>query len=410
MWIAMTASRSPSQFDVVIVGAGAVGTAFACALRNSGLRIALLDAREPPSFSAAAELDLRVFAISPASRGILETLGAWQTIQAQRVAAYTEMHVWDASGSGSIHFDCAEVGEPALGYIVENRLIQHALRLQLQTADNVSAIHPVTLEAVATDADQVTLTLQDGRRLRTRLLVAADGVESATRKLVGIESRTASYGQQAIVAHVATEKPHHHTARQRFLPGGPIALLPLPDGRSSIVWSLDNTRAEQVRQLDDVGFCAAVTTASAATLGHVTSSTPRASFTLQRMHAREYVHARFALIGDAAHALHPLAGQGVNLGFKDMAALSTIILEAQSRHRDWGDLAVLRRYQRARKGDNLAMIIALDGFKRLFSNDIAPLTWMRNTGLCAVDRFTPLKSALMRRAMGLTGNFTAAIH
>jgi len=405
----MTAARTQSQFDVVIVGAGAVGTAFACALRNSGLRIALLDAREPSLFSAAAEVDLRVFAISPASQRILDALGAWPTIQAERVAAYTEMHVWDATGSGRIHFDCAEVGEPALGYIVENRLIQHALWIQLQTADNITAFYPVTPEAVVIDAEQVTLMLQDGRCLHTRLLVAADGAESATRKLVGIETRTASYGQKAIVAHVATQKPHRHTAWQRFLPSGPIALLPLPDGRSSVVWSLDNTCAEEVQQMDDMGFCAAVTAATAAILGQVTSTTPRAAFPLQRMHVREYVRPRFALIGDAAHTLHPLAGQGVNLGFMDMAALSNIILDAQLRHRDLGDLGVLRRYQRARKGDNMAMITALDGFKRLFSNDIAPLTWMRNTGLWSVDRFTPLKSAFMRHAMGLTANFTASM-
>jgi len=406
----MTARYAASQFDVVIVGAGAIGTALACALRNSGLHIVLVDAREPKGFTAAAEVDLRVFALSPASRRILESLGAWQTIQSQRVAAYTEMHVWDATGSGCIHFDCADVGEPALGYIVENRLIQHALQMQLQSAHNITAIHPATPESVEIDAEQVTLTLQDGRRLQARLLVAADGADSATRKLVGIKTHSASYAQTAIVAHVVTQKPHCHTAWQRFLPTGPIALLPLQDGRSSVVWSLDNMRAVEVQRLDDAGFCAAATTASDAILGQVTASTARAGFPLQRMQASEYVHARFALIGDAAHALHPLAGQGVNMGFKDMAALGEIILDAQQRHRDIGDLGVLRRYQRARRGENLVMITALDGFKRLFSNDIVPLTWLRNTGLCAVDRFTPLKSAFMRCAMGLTANFTENMH
>ncbi len=405
----MTARQVGSRFDVVIVGAGAIGTALACVLRNSGLQIALVDAREPQAFTAAVEVDLRVFALSPASRNLLESLGAWQTIQSQRVAAYTEMHVWDATGSGCIHFDCADVGEAALGYIVENGLMQHALRMQLQTAHNVTAIHPATPESVEIDPQQATLTLQDGRRLHARLLVAADGAQSATRKLVGIETHSASYGQTAIVAHVATHKPHCRTAWQRFLPTGPIALLPLQDGRSSVVWSLDNACAAEVQRLDEAGFCAAVTTASDAILGQVTASTPRAGFPLQRMHTREYVHARFALIGDAAHALHPLAGQGVNMGFKDMAALGALILDAQQRHRDFGDLSVLRRYQRTRKGDNLVMITALDGFKRLFSNDNAPLSWLRNTGLRAVDRFTPLKSAFMRRAMGLPANFTGIL-
>lgn len=402
----MTARHANSQFDVVIVGAGAVGTALACTLRNSGMKIALVDVREPKTFAAAAEVDLRVFALSPTSRNILESLGAWQTIQSQRLAAYTEMHVWDATGSGCIHFDCADVGEPALGYIVENGLMQHALRMQLQSAHNVTAIHPATPESVVIDSQAATLTLRDGRRLHARLLVAADGAGSATRKLVGIETHSASYGQTAIVAHVATLKPHCHTAWQRFLPTGPIALLPLMDGRSSVVWSLDNARATEVQRLDDAGFCAAVTTASDAILGQVTASTPRSGFPLLRMHTREYVRTRFALIGDAAHAMHPLAGQGVNMGFKDMAAFGAIILDAHQRHRDIGDLGVLRRYQRARTGENLAMITALDGFKRLFSNEIAPLTWLRNTGLFAVDRFTPLKSAFMRRGMGLSANFT----
>ncbi|MGH8336786.1 MAG: FAD-dependent monooxygenase, partial [Gammaproteobacteria bacterium] len=212
-----------------------------------------------------------------------------------------------------------------------------------------------------------------------------------------------SYAQQAIVAHVRTEKSHRDTAWQRFLPTGPIALLPLQDGRVSVVWSLDEARAEEIRTLDDAAFCAAVTQASAGVLGKVTTTTPRAAFPLQRLHANEYVRPRFALVGDAAHAVHPLAGQGVNLGLLDMATLTEVILAAQAGQRDIGDLSVLRRYQRARKGDNLAMIIALDSLKRLFSNDIAPLRLLRNAGLRAVDRFTPLKSAFMRRAMGLNG-------
>ncbi|MGB9430001.1 MAG: UbiH/UbiF/VisC/COQ6 family ubiquinone biosynthesis hydroxylase [Gammaproteobacteria bacterium] len=395
------------SFDVIIVGAGAVGTALACALCDSGLRIAILDAREPPHFAADAQLDLRVFALSPASQRILEALHAWEAIRAARAEPYTEMRVWDATGSGRIHFDCADVGEAALGYIVENRLIQFALWKQLESTGSVTAIHPATPEAVAFDTDRALLSLQDGKRLHTRLLVAADGAESALRKLAGIATRAEPYGQMAIVAHVRTQKSHAHTAWQRFLPTGPIALLPLTDGRVSVVWSLDNVRAQEVRSLDDAAFCSAVTQASDSILGPVTATTPRAAFPLQRMHARDYVRSRFALIGDAAHALHPLAGQGVNLGLLDMAALADVILTAHARQRDIGDLAVLRRYQRARRSDNLAMIFALDGFKRLFSNEITPLRILRNAGLHAVDRFTPLKSVLMWHAMGLNGDLPA---
>lgn len=392
------------DFDVVIVGAGVVGTALACALQDSGLRLALLEAGEVPRFSTSSELDLRVFALSPASQRILQALHAWETIHTARAQAYTAMQVWDATGRGQIHFDCADVGEVALGYIVENRLIQYALWQQVKGAANVSVFCPATPKAITFDAECVKLTLQDGRCLQARLLVAADGAQSPTRGLVGIETRDASYAQLAIVAHVRTQKSHQQTAWQRFLPTGPIALLPLADGRVSVVWSLDEARAADIRALDDAAFCAAVSAASEEVLGKVTATTKRAAFPLRRMHTRAYVGARVALIGDAAHVVHPLAGQGVNLGLLDMVALAGVIRTAQTQQRDIGDLSVLRRYQRARRSDNLAMIMALDGFKRLFSNDIAPLRIVRNAGLRAVDRFTPLKSAFMRRAMGLSGD------
>lgn len=392
------------EYDIVIVGAGVVGSALACALRAAGLRIAVVDAAAPVRFSPDAEFDLRVFALSPASRRILEHLGAWDTVRNARVQAYTAMVVWDATGRGHVRFDSSELGEEALGYIVENRFLQFALLQRLADAANVSVLRPASPLDLSVTADKAVVTLDDGRRLETRLLVAADGAASAVRRLAGIEVRQAGYGQQAIVAHVRTEKPHRATAWQRFMPSGPIALLPLSDGRASIVWSLDDARAAEIRGLGDREFCAAAGTASGEILGRITATTPRASFPLQRLHADEYVQPRLALIGDAAHVVHPLAGQGMNLGMLDAATLAEVILDAQARGRDIGDLAVLRRYQRARRSDNLAMICALDGFKRLFGNANVPLSWARNAGLCAVDRFTPLKSVFMQRAMGLSAD------
>jgi len=210
-----------------------------------------------------------------------------------------------------------------------------------------------------------------------------------------------------VVAHVRTELPHQTTAWQRFLPTGPVAFLPLADGRCSIVWSANEMEAARILALDDAGFCAALTAASDSRLGTVQSTTRRLAFPLQRLHAREYVRGRFALAGDAAHALHPLAGQGVNLGLLDAAALAEVIGDAVQKGRDVGDLGVLRRYERWRKGDNLAMIFALDAFKRLFSNENAGISMVRNAGLRAVDRFTPLKHAFVRRAMGLSGDLPA---
>ncbi|HET7396731.1 MAG TPA: UbiH/UbiF/VisC/COQ6 family ubiquinone biosynthesis hydroxylase [Gammaproteobacteria bacterium] len=391
------------DFDITIVGAGAVGSTLACALRDSGLRIALLDARRPETFSADAELDLRVFALSRASIRVLEALGAWRMITETRASVYREMQVWDAGGDGSIHFDCADVGEPWLGYIVENRLIQHALLQQIDAAGSISLLAPVTLSAMQPEPDGVSFSLDAGQRYRTRLLVAADGAASTTRTQLGIETRGWHYGQRAIVAHLEVERPHRETARQRFLPGGPLALLPLADGRVSLVWSAEDKHAAQLQTLDDAAFCDAVSEASAQVLGKVIGTTQRAGFPLQLMHAERYIGMRCALVGDAAHAVHPLAGQGVNLGLLDAATFADIILAADAAGRDIGDPGVLRRYERARKADNLAMMYALDGFKRLFSNDDAVLARLRNCGMHAVDGFTPLKSVFMRRAMGLSG-------
>ena len=393
-----------SDFDIVIVGGGAVGAALACALKSSDLSIALLDAQAPAAFDPKADMDLRVFALSRASRRILESVGVWDAIAATRVSPYRDMHVWDARGEGSIHFDSAELGEPELGYIVENRLLQHALWAQLMDQPRVTLLAPAQPEALNITDEGVTLSVSSGRRLKAKLVVAADGAGSKTRAMAGLSTDVASYEQRAVVAHVQTEFPHRETAWQRFLPTGPLAFLPLADGRISIVWSADEAEAERLLALDDTAFCAALTDASAARLGQVRASTKRVAFPLQRLHAKEYVRPRFALAGDAAHAVHPLAGQGVNLGLLDAAALAEVIAAATRRGRDIGDMGVLRRYERWRKGDNLSMIFALDGFKRLFSNENAPLAHLRNAGLHAVDRFTPLKHAFMRRAMGLSGD------
>jgi 2-octaprenylphenol hydroxylase len=395
---------SPYTSDVAIVGGGVVGAALACALANAGQSVALIDAQTPAPYDPKAEVDLRVFALSMASRHILGALQVWDSVAAARLSPYREMQVWDAGGKGSIHFDSADLGQAELGYIAENSLLQHVLWARLKGNPQVRMIHPAKVTALSLEDEAATLTLDDGQRLKVRLAVAADGAGSATRGLAGIEVDNVLYDQRAVVAHVRTEQPHRETAWQRFLPTGPVALLPLADGRVSVVWSAQESEASRILALDDAGFCAALTAASESRLGAVQSTTRRLSFPLQRLHAREYVRPRFALAGDAAHALHPLAGQGVNLGLLDAAALAQVIGDAARKGRDIGDLGVLRRYERWRKGDNLAMIFALDAFKRLFSNENAGISMLRNAGMSAVDRFTPLKHAFVRRAMGLSGD------
>lgn len=386
--------------DALIVGGGLVGLSLAAALGRAGFSVALLEAREAQRDWPAGSVDLRVYAISRASQALLERLGAWPAI-APLACAYTDMHVWDAGGRGDIHFDSAELGEPALGHIVESRVIEAALLDVIDTLPVVERLSPVAVRAFTGGPDGQSVELEDGRRLCAALLVGADGSQSRVREYAGIEVQAADYGQRALVAVVATERAHQATAWQRFLPGGPLAFLPLGDGRSSIVWSLPETQAGHLQALEEAAFCAELGKAFDYRLGKVLSCGERVLFPLRRQYATRAVCPRIALLGDALHVIHPLAGQGVNLGLKDVRELDAVLCQARSRGRDIGALSVLRRYERARKGDNMATLFAMDGFNRLFGNAPPPLRWMRNAGLDLVDAARPLKHLIMRSAMGL---------
>ncbi|MDQ7016008.1 MAG: UbiH/UbiF/VisC/COQ6 family ubiquinone biosynthesis hydroxylase [Gammaproteobacteria bacterium] len=389
-----------TRFDVIVVGAGMVGAALACALGLSGKRVALLEPHLPASFDLDAEPDLRVSAINRASQALFERLGVWQALAAQRISPFENMTVWDATGSGEIHFDSAEMGEPYLGHIIENRLVQWALLQRLAQLASVTVIE-AALSELAFEPDQVTVSLADGTELSAELLVGADGAHSRVRALAGIEVLSRAYDQKGIVCHVATEKPHQRTAWQRFLPSGPLAFLPLADGRCSLVWSCDDAVAEQMMALSDEDFRLELAQAFGERLGAVTAVSERAAFPLLRRHAEQYVKPRLALVGDAAHTIHPLAGQGVNIGLLDASALTESLLESKG---DLGQLRVLRRYERWRRGNNSLMMHTMDGFYRVFGNDHLPLVPLRNFALSFADRVSPLKSQLMRHAMGLEGD------
>lgn len=395
-------------FDVTVVGGGVVGGTLAALLGRAGFSVALVDAGDVPRFDPEG-FALRVYAITQASRNILAAAGAWPLIAGERHGTFRRMEVWDAAGPGRIEFDAAAVGEPTLGWIVEAPLINVALDRATHALPAVTWMRQARVEGCTLEADGVTLQLADGRRVASRLVVGADGAASRVRELAGIGQTRLEYEQTALVAVVRTELPHEDTARQRFLPGGPLAFLPLaaPDS-CSIVWSSHAAEAERLLALPEAAFNAELEEAFEQRLGAVVSSGPRASFPLVRSHAETYVAPRVALVGDAAHTIHPLAGQGANLGLLDAATLAELLVEARGRGREPGDPAVLRRFERRRRGENQLMQSLMDGFNWLFGERPAPVRWLRGAGLRLTDALAPAKTLIIRQAMGLAGELPRA--
>jgi 2-octaprenylphenol hydroxylase len=390
--------------DVVIVGGGLVGATLACALGKCSLSVRLVEARPPAPLHADDPLDPRVSAFTRASERILENLDVWDRTAAERRSPFREMHVWDATGSGAIHFDSAWVGEPYLGHIVENRAVLTGLQSRLEGLSNVRSLCPAAVVDVAMGADRARVQLAEGGVLGARVLVAADGSASRVRRLAEMPVRGRGSPQKAVVAVVTTSRGHRETAWQRFLPTGPLAFLPVFDGRCSIVWSTRPEEADALCAMEGEAFLARLEEAAGGALGSMRAVEGRAAFPLRRQYAPSYVGPRLALVGDAAHTIHPLAGQGVNLGLLDAAAMAEVLLEGAARGRDIGSLRVLRRYERWRKGDNLAMLLLMEGFRSLFGARSEAVRWLRNLGLTLVDGVEPLKAEIIRRAMGLRGD------
>jgi 2-octaprenylphenol hydroxylase len=437
----MTGGVAPGRdFDFLIVGAGVTAMAMASLALARKLaapgRVAIIaEGGAPPATAAIAESDwdLRVFALSRASQRLLKICGAWQLLPPQKMCAYERMCVWDARGghpqggyprgghpqdgqphgakppgAGSLSFDCAELGEPNLGFIVEGRALQAQCRRAASAAGVVFI--EAGIDGIRTGDAPVRISLNDGRELRSELLIAADGADSTVRKLLGIETAGHAYHQDALVAHVRTAKAHRNTAWQRFLPTGPLALLPLPDGRSSIVWSVARAEATRLRALDSAAFGAAVAAASGEVLGSCELTTPVASFPLKLQYAVDYVRPRAVLVGDAAHAVHPLAGQGLNLGLLDCASLADVLssdLRGLGGAGRFGEHRLLRRYERWRKSENLLAATAMDALERLFSSDNPAIAGLRVAGLNAVGRLPFIKRRLVERAMGMSGDVPA---
>ncbi|TLX61092.1 2-octaprenyl-3-methyl-6-methoxy-1,4-benzoquinol hydroxylase [Stutzerimonas nosocomialis] len=396
--------------DLIIVGAGMVGSTLALALEGTGLDIVVVDGGplEVSPFDAQAPFEPRVSALSAASQRILERVGAWSGIAARRASPYTDMQVWDGSGTGQVHFCAASVHAPVLGHIVENRVVQDALVERLRERGRVRLLADARLEQLRRSGDEWLLTLEDGQQIRTPLLVAADGANSAVRRLSGCETREWDYLHHAIVTSVRCRESHRLTAWQRFTDDGPLAFLPLTrDGDThgcSIVWSVPEREAERLMALDDAAFCQALGRAFETRLGEVEHADPRLCIPLRQRHAKRYVQQGLALIGDAAHTIHPLAGQGVNLGLLDAAVLAEVLQAALRRGEQPGDLRVLSRFERRRMPHNLSMMAAMEGFERLFQADPLPLRWLRNSGLKLVETLPGAKAMFVRQALGLSGD------
>lgn len=395
------------RLDVAIVGGGVVGSAAALALAGLGLDVALVEAVEPPRWHADHP-DLRVYAFAPDNAALLDAMGVWRDVAASRAQPYRRMRVWDAAGGGELAFDADAFGRRELGWIVEHGLLVDRLRAALPGA-GVRVRCPARVQALDQQDEGIRLRLDDGSAIDARIALAADGAESTLRGLAGFVVDRHDYGQRGIVAYVDTERPHEATAWQRFLPTGPLAFLPFADEpgnaarghRSSIVWTLPDEEAGRMLALAPDAFDRALTRAFDGRLGTTTLQSRRAAFPLRRQLVRDYVAGRVLVLGDAAHVVHPLAGQGVNLGLRDVAALRDSIAAAQVARGDWTSPRRLARWARTRKSDNAVAAHAFDMINRGFGSDDVVATLLRGPLLGLAGRVPPLTQAFWKRASGL---------
>lgn len=402
--------------DVAIVGAGLVGASLAAALKNSGLSIALIDNQTHETLqqvltasASVSEFEPRVSALTVASQNLLHAMGAWKYVDPKQIQHYQKMKVWDELGTASIEFDSAELYQDSLGCIVENQNILSALHSLLADQTNLKAFlgeRLKTIQLVEGTQDQHLLTLESGQTIHCKLLVAADGANSRVRQWASIPTREWDYQHLAIVATIKTANSHQNTAWQRFSETGPLAFLPLADKENtqqycSIVWSQDTSQANTLMALSDQNFLQELAQSIEFKLGKLEAVSQRHAIPLRQRHAKTYAKPGIVLLGDAAHTIHPLAGQGVNLGFKDVKALSDILIEADQQDIDVNNMVLLKRYQRQRQGDNLLMMGAMEGFKRLFEQPDPVIRWLRNTGMSWVNKQNFLKNQIAKHAMGL---------
>ena len=391
------------NFDVVIVGGGMVGAAVACSLGGSSLKVAVIESSPPQPFTEDQPHDLRVSALSIASKNILETIGVWEGILNRRFCPFRRMRVWETAGDTEFCSD--DIGHSALGYIVENRVTQLALLDRLQAFDNIELVCPVGIKKINYAIGQASeIELENGRLLSAKLIVAADGGQSRVRQTVGLGVTSWDYKQHALVIYIETAYGQQDITWQRFLASGPQAFLPLTGNYGSIVWYNSPDEVNRLKTLSHDALKEEMLAAFPDCLGEVNKVLGVASFPLKRQHAQNYVKSGVVLVGDAAHMINPLAGQGVNIGLLDAAALAEVLIDAAKKGLEPGDLTVLKRYEKMRRNENLRMMTVMDIFYQVFSNEVLPLKFIRNLGLGLAERILPAKNKVMRNAMGLEGN------
>ena len=389
--------------DVIVVGGGITGSSFACLLGLAGMKVILLESGVR-QINSLKQSDARIFSMTLASRKILTKAGVWSRIAEDDIGQFNQMHVWDENGVGEIHFDSATISYSEMGYIIPYQVIADALQDTLLTMDSIRCIWSVVPSSLQRDNNGIKIKIEDGSSYTAKLLVAADGANSKIRQLAGINRLRHDYKQSALACVVSTELPHKRVARQRFLKHGPLAFLPMAENhKSAIVWSTSPEHCKHLSRLDTDCFHAELSEAFAHELGNVVKSSQRFAFPLARARTDSYTQPYLALIGDSAHTIHPLAGQGANLGLLDAAALAQVVIKTHQRGRHAGRHAVLRRYERWRKGKNDSMMYLMDGFKYLFENQTQPLPLLRNIGLDLVNDIDIMKNTIMKHAMGLEG-------
>ena len=386
------------EFDIVIIGGGLVGASLAAALKSSGLKLALVEGQSSPTLPNTPESwDSRIYAVTPGNAEFLRQCGAWQKLDMSRVQQVEEMRVFGDTGA-ELDFSAYQIGAAELTFILESRLLQQALWDGLQQQDNLTLLNPARCAELTWHAEAAQLKLQDGREIKAKLVVGADGRDSWVRHQAAMPETPTPYHQHGVVANFNISKPHHGTAYQWFQSDSILALLPLPGRRVSIVWSVSPEKSAELLAMSHEDLCAQVAAASQSQLGELQVITPPAAFALRVLNLAHITKPRLALIGDAAHNVHPLAGQGVNLGFRDARQLAEVLLQCGAQS-DCGDIHLLRKYEQARREDILSMQLTTDALKHLFINDNPVLRTLRNLGLSATNQFAPLKKMLVRHAL-----------